>query len=107
MTYGPLQQRTSGTTRVGFRNREAADRRVSPHLLRSFQNMKIGTIQALACVGLGTMLGFIAATKGFSPSSRADGPTPATRQAGAGTGATGQGVDEPSLHPGGVARNVM
>ena len=45
--------------------------------------MKIGTIQALACVGLGTLLGFVAATRDFSPSSRADVATPAARQAAA------------------------
>src|SRR5262245_8697806 len=65
-----------------------------PHLLRSFQNMKIGTIQALACVGLGTMLGLITATRDFSPSSRADG-------------ATGQSVDQPTCCSEGAARNVL
>ena len=29
--------------------------------------MRIGTIQSLACVGLGTLLGFIAATRDLSP----------------------------------------
>ena len=29
--------------------------------------MKIGTVQAMACVGLGTVLGFIAATKTSAP----------------------------------------
>ncbi len=43
--------------------------------------MKIGTIQALACVGLGTLLGFVAATRGVNPSLRAEG---ATRQTPAG-----------------------
>ncbi len=37
--------------------------------------MKIGTIQALGCVGLGTLLGFFAATRDTSPSSQAEGAT--------------------------------
>ena len=41
--------------------------------------MKIGTIQSLACVGLGAMLGFVAATKDFAPLSRAAVATPAAR----------------------------
>jgi arylsulfatase A-like enzyme len=42
--------------------------------------MKIGTIRALACVALGTLVGFIAAKTDFSPSSRADVPPSSTRQ---------------------------
>ena len=34
--------------------------------------MKIGAIQAIVCVGLGSMLGFLAAKRDLSPSSRAD-----------------------------------
>ncbi len=44
--------------------------------------MKIGTIKALACVGLGSMLGFVAARSDFSPSSRADVTTSATADRG-------------------------
>jgi arylsulfatase A-like enzyme len=36
--------------------------------------MKIGTIQALAFVGLGALLGFVAATREISPASRAEVP---------------------------------
>ena len=42
--------------------------------------MKIGTIQSLACVGLGTILGFVVATRDFSPSVRAEGTEPVKRQ---------------------------
>src|SRR4051794_24597049 len=69
--------------------------------------MKIGTVRALACVGLGTMLAFIAATRDFRPSVRADGAMPATRQDGAGSGATCQGVDKPTGCSEGVARHVL
>src|SRR3954471_20469512 len=69
--------------------------------------MKIGTVQSLACVGLGTVLGFLAATRDFSPSSRAEGVTPATRQAGAEAGATGQGGDQPPCCSGGTAKAVL
>ena len=68
--------------------------------------MKIGTIQGLACVGLGTMLGFFAATRDLSPASRAEGPTPAP-QVGAEAGATGQGVDQPPCCSEGTAKNVL
>jgi hypothetical protein len=61
------------TTRPGQRKRKSANRLDYTQLLRSFQNMKIGTIQALACVGLGTLIGFIAANKDFSRKSRAEG----------------------------------
>jgi hypothetical protein len=37
--------------------------------------MKIGTIQALACIGLGTLLGFVAATRGLNSTSRAEAAT--------------------------------
>ena len=65
---------------LGFRNRKARITSFSLYLLRSFQNMKIGTIQSLACVGLGTILGFVVATRDFSPSVRAEGTEPVKRQ---------------------------
>ena len=67
----------SGTTRRGFRQCEAAKSTAVFHQRGGILDMKIGTIQSLACVGLGTMLGFVAATRDFSPSSRADVATPA------------------------------
>ena len=39
--------------------------------------MKIGTIQSLACVGLGALLGLVAGTRGITPASRADASSPA------------------------------
>ncbi len=46
--------------------------------------MKIGTIQALACVALGAMLGVLAATRDVGPASRAEGaPRPSEVGAGA------------------------
>jgi arylsulfatase len=41
---------------------------------------KIGTVQSLACVGLGAVLGLFAATREMTPSSRADSAGPAGRQ---------------------------
>lgn len=69
--------------------------------------MKIGTIQSLGCVALGTMLGFIAATREFSPSSRADGPPPATRQSVAASGATVLHVEKPSCCSEGLTRDML
>jgi arylsulfatase A-like enzyme len=69
--------------------------------------MKIGTIQSLACVALGAMLGFIAATRGFTPASRADGTAPAVRHVGSTDGAAGRGVDRPSSCSAGAARSVL
>jgi hypothetical protein len=42
--------------------------------------MKFGTIQSLACVGLGAVLGFVAATRGVAPPTRADETPPGPRQ---------------------------
>ena len=42
--------------------------------------MKTGTLQALGCVGLGLIVGFIAAKRDFTPASRADGPKPTARR---------------------------
>jgi arylsulfatase A-like enzyme len=60
-------------------------------------DMKIGSIQSMACVGLGAMFGFVAATRDVTPLSRAA----------AEAGATGRGADEPSCCSDGVARNVL
>ena len=65
--------------------------------------MKIGSIQSLACV----VLGFVAATKDITPSSRAGAATPAARQAAAGTGLTDLGIDKPSCCSEGVVRDVL
>ncbi len=69
--------------------------------------MKIGTVQALACVGLGTMLGFIAATRDFSSSSRADGVTRSTRQEEKRAATNVQGAETPTSCSEGVSRNLL
>jgi hypothetical protein len=69
--------------------------------------MKIGTIQVLACVGVGAVLGFIAATRDSGPASRAHGATPASRQESAETGETGRGADKAPYCADGAARNVL
>ena len=65
--------------------------------------MKIGSIQSLAFVGLGAMLGFVVATRDISPTSRADGTTSATRQ----TGATVEGPTKAACCSEGVGRNLL
>src|SRR4051812_11794444 len=65
--------------------------------------MRISTVQALACVGLGTFLGFFAATRDVGPATRADSPTPPARQA----GATDPGAVPPPCCFEGTARNVL
>ncbi|SIO60350.1 arylsulfatase [Singulisphaera sp. GP187] len=60
--------------------------------------MKIGSIQSLACVGLGAMLGFIAATYDVAPLSRAGVATARV---------TDQGVAKTSCCSEGVARSVL
>jgi arylsulfatase A-like enzyme len=69
--------------------------------------MKIGTIQALACVGLGTLVGFIAAKKDFNPSSRADVAPSVARQDATTTGTTGQGSETPSCCAEGLDKNLL
>ena len=69
--------------------------------------MKMGSIQSLACVGLGAVLSFVAATKDITPSSRAGVATPAARPAAVGTGVTDQGAGNPSCCSEGVARSVL
>src|SRR4051812_28625817 len=83
------------------------DRPIIPLQPMSIPKMKIGTVQSLACVGLGTMLGFLAATRDISPSSRAEGLTPATPQVGAEAGATGRGADQPPCCSEGTAKAVI
>ncbi len=69
--------------------------------------MKIGTIQSMACVGVGALLGALAATRDITPSSRADtapGPVP---QVAAKTSSTEPGISRPACSPDGPARNVL
>jgi arylsulfatase len=58
-------------------------------------DMKIGTIQSLACVGLGAMLGVVAATRDFTSPSRAGVAAPAARPSAAETQLTGEGINQP------------
>jgi arylsulfatase A-like enzyme len=69
--------------------------------------MKIGTIQSMACVGLGALLGAVAATRDITPSSRADAVPRPVRQVAAETSPTEPGVSRPSCSPEGLARNVL
>ena len=69
--------------------------------------MKIGTIQSLACVGLGAVLGFVAATRGVAPPARADGATPAARQVVKEAQTTETEASRPASCSEGVARNVL
>ena len=69
--------------------------------------MKIGTIQSLACVGLGAMLGF---SPRREASLRLRGPTRAprpVRQVAAETRSTDPGVSRTTCGPEGPARNVL
>ena len=67
----------------------------------------LGQFNPLACVGLGAMLGFIAATREITPLSRGEGATPATRQVGAETGATGPSVAKLPCCSEGATRSVL
>ena len=55
--------------------------------------MKIGTIQSMACVGLGALLGAVAATRDITPSSRANAPRRGP------TGSAGDRSDRPGGQP--------
>ena len=66
--------------------------------------MKIGTIQSLACVGLGAVLGFVAATRGMTPSSRADAAPRPVRQVAAETSVTDAGRQPALLLSGGTGQ---
>src|SRR5215472_2757928 len=70
-------------------------------------HMKIGTIQSLACVGLGAVLGSLAATRDFAPSSRAGVATLVARPPAAEAQPNGEGVNQPAICSEGVARNVL
>src|SRR3954471_1966347 len=58
-----------GQDERGHRAEPAGDGRDEPQqiLIEEIFDMKIGTIQAFACVALGSLLGFLAATKDFGP----------------------------------------
>ena len=72
-----------------------------------YLGMRFGSVPSLACLGLGAMLGFLAATRDITPLSRAGVTTPPARHAAAGTAGTGEGVDPSSCRSEGVARSVL
>ncbi len=69
--------------------------------------MKFGTIQSLACVGLGAVLGFMAAMRGDAPPARADGAAPPARQVAAETAATNPGGCGTTCGPNGPVINRL
>ena len=69
--------------------------------------MKSETIRMMACVGLGALLGAVAATRDITPSSRADAAPRPVRQTAAETSPTDTGVSRPSCCTEGSARNVL
>ena len=68
--------------------------------------MKSSRIQALACVGLGALLGVVAATRDVVPPALAGAAAPAARLRAAETGVTDPGALEPMSCAPGVARNA-
>ena len=68
--------------------------------------MKTGTLQALTCLGLGATFGFIAASRGVGPTTRADGAAAAVRPAEADAGSSAAGVD-PRCCSDGAAKGIM
>ncbi len=69
--------------------------------------MKIGTMQALACMGLGAILGLVAATRDITPFSRADVAPSAARQVAAETGVADPGAGRPSCCSAGLTKGVL
>jgi arylsulfatase A-like enzyme len=69
--------------------------------------MKIGTIQSMVCVGLGALLGSVAATRGMAPSLRADVTPRPVRQVAAETRLTDPVVNRPSCCAEGSAKNQL
>jgi arylsulfatase A-like enzyme len=70
-------------------------------------DMKIGTIQSMACVGLGALLGVAATTRDMTQSSRADMAPRMVSQAAAETTPTGAEASRGSCSPRGPASTVL
>jgi arylsulfatase A-like enzyme len=70
-------------------------------------NMKIGTIQSLACVGLGALLGLVAGSRGITPASRADASAPAVRSPAADSRVTDTGGIRLTCCWEGVGKDVL
>jgi arylsulfatase A-like enzyme len=69
--------------------------------------MRTGTIQSVACIGLGALLGFVAATGDTPPASRADGVPRQVRPVAADTRGSAPDVSRPSCSPKGSAAKVV
>jgi uncharacterized low-complexity protein len=69
--------------------------------------MRIGIIQSAACVGLGALLGIVAAKSEMTPSSRADVAQPRVSQVAAETKVTDRGAGQSACFSDGSARNVL
>ncbi len=70
--------------------------------------MKIGVIQSLALVGLGAILGVLAATRGMTASSAAEGAVPRpVRHVAAETPVTDPGISRPACGPQAPAINLL
>jgi arylsulfatase len=69
--------------------------------------MRIGTIQSVVCMGLGTLLGFVAATRDIAPASWADGVRHSVPPVAVETRVSDPDVGRPSCSPDGATSNVL
>ena len=69
--------------------------------------MKTGSIQSVACIGLGALLGFVVATRDMAPASRADGVRHPVWPVAAETCVSDPDVSRPSCCPDRPASNVL
>ncbi len=69
--------------------------------------MKIGTIQSIACVGLGALLGVVGATREMTPRSRADQASPPVRAVAAATSVGDAEGSRAACSPAGPAASVL
>ena len=69
--------------------------------------MRTGSIQSVACIGLGALLGFVVATRDMAPASRADGVRHPVWPVAAETSVSDPDVSRPSCCPDRPASNVL
>ena len=69
--------------------------------------MRTGSIQSVACIGLGALLGFVVATRDMAPASRADGVRHPVWPVAAETCVIDPDVSRPSCCPDRPASNVL
>ena len=69
--------------------------------------MRIGSIQSVACMGLGALLGFVVATTDMAPASRANGVRHPVRPVAAETCVSDPDVSQPSCCSGRPASSVL